>query len=56
MLRQLLQIPYVKDLVKRLRRDHCLREVCGYRDRESARTVERGRSELNSREESQAKL
>jgi len=33
MLRQLLQIPYVKDLVKRLRRDPCLRRVCGYGDR-----------------------
>jgi len=30
MLRQLLQIPYVKDLVKRLKRDPCLRKVCGY--------------------------
>jgi len=33
MLRQLLQIPYVKDLVKRLRRDPCLRGLCGYGDR-----------------------
>jgi len=33
MLRQLLQIPYVKDLVKRLRRDPCLRRMCGYGDR-----------------------
>jgi len=33
MLRQLLQIPYVKDLVKRLRRDPHLRETCGYRDK-----------------------
>jgi hypothetical protein len=33
MLRQLLQIPYVKDLVKRLKRDPCLREACGYRDK-----------------------
>jgi len=32
MLRQLLQIPYVKDLVKRLKRDPCLREACGYGD------------------------
>lgn len=31
-LRQLLQIPYVKDLVKRLRRDPYLRQVCGYGD------------------------
>ena len=33
MLRQLLQIPYMKDLVKRLRRNPYLRRVCGYRDR-----------------------
>jgi hypothetical protein len=33
MLRQLLQIPYMKDLVKRLRRDPYLRQVCGYGDR-----------------------
>jgi len=33
MLRQLNQIPYVKDLVKRLRRNPYLRRVCGYRDR-----------------------
>ena len=33
MLRQLLQIPYVKDLVKRLKRDPCLRETCGYGDK-----------------------
>lgn len=31
MLRQLEQIPYVKDLVKRLRRNPFLRRVCGYR-------------------------
>lgn len=30
MLRQILQIPYMKDLVKRLRRDPCLRRMCGY--------------------------
>jgi hypothetical protein len=30
MLRQLEQIPYVKDLVKRLRRDKDMRSVCGY--------------------------
>ena len=30
MLRQLLQIPYVNDLVKRLRRERSLREACGY--------------------------
>jgi len=29
MLRQLLQIPYVKDLVKRLRRNPYLRHACG---------------------------
>ena len=33
MLRQLNQIPYVKDLVKRLRRNPYLRHACGYRDR-----------------------
>ena len=33
MLRQLEQIPYVKDLVKRLRRNPHLRKACGYRDR-----------------------
>ena len=33
MLRQLEQIPYVKDLVKRLRRNPYLRKVCGYRDK-----------------------
>ena len=33
MLRQLLQIPYVKDLAKRLSRDSYLRDVCGYRAR-----------------------
>ena len=33
MLRQLEQIPYIKDLVKRLRRDPYLRQVCGYRDK-----------------------
>jgi hypothetical protein len=32
MLRQLLQIPYIKDLVKRLRREQSLREACGYPD------------------------
>ena len=30
MLRQLDQIPYIKDLVKRLRRDPSLRQICGY--------------------------
>jgi len=33
MLRQLEQIPYIKDLVKRLRRDPSLRRVCGYGDK-----------------------
>jgi hypothetical protein len=33
MLRQLEQIPYVKDLVKRLRRNPYLRRVCGYQDK-----------------------
>ena len=30
MLRQLLQIPYIKDLSKRLRREPYLRQICGY--------------------------
>jgi len=33
MLRPLLQIPYVKDLVKRLRRNPYPRNACGYRDK-----------------------
>jgi len=33
LLRQLEQIPYVRDLVKRLRRNRYLRRVCGYRIR-----------------------
>jgi len=33
MLRQLEQIPYVKDLVKRLKRDQCMRSACGYGDK-----------------------
>jgi len=33
MLRQLLQIPYVKDLVKRLKRNPYHRHACGYRDK-----------------------
>jgi hypothetical protein len=33
MLRQLEQIPYVKDLVKRLRRNRYLRQVCGYQSK-----------------------
>jgi len=33
MLRQIEQIPYVKDLVKRLRRNAYLRHACGYGDR-----------------------
>lgn len=33
MLRQLLQIPYVKDLVKRLKRNPYLRRVCGYSEK-----------------------
>ncbi len=33
MIRQLEQIPYIKDLVKRLRREKSLREACGYRDK-----------------------
>jgi hypothetical protein len=33
MLRQLLQIPYIKDLAKRLNRDSYLREACGYKDK-----------------------
>ena len=33
MIRQLEQIPYIKDLVKRLRRNRYLREACGYHDK-----------------------
>ena len=33
MLRQILQIPYMKDLVKRFRRDPYLTRICGYGDR-----------------------
>jgi len=33
MLRQLLQIPYIKDLVKRLKRNPTLRHACGYHDK-----------------------
>ena len=33
MLRQLLQIPYIKDLVKRLKRNPYLRHACGYWDK-----------------------
>ena len=33
MIRQLEQIPYIKDLVKRLRREPYLRQACGYGDR-----------------------
>jgi hypothetical protein len=33
LIRQLEQIPYIKDLVKRLRRNPYLRKVCGYGDR-----------------------
>ena len=33
MLRQLLQIPYIKDLVKRLKRNPYLRNACGYREK-----------------------
>jgi len=33
MLRQLLQIPYMKDLVKRLKRNPILRHACGYHDK-----------------------
>jgi hypothetical protein len=33
MLRQIEQIPYIKDLVKRLRRDPSLRQACGYHDK-----------------------
>jgi len=38
MLRQLEQIPYVKDLVKRLKRDPCLRETCGYGEKAPTET------------------
>jgi hypothetical protein len=33
MLRQLLQIPYMKDLVKRLKRNPHLRHACGYQNK-----------------------
>lgn len=33
MIRQLEQIPYIKDLVKRLKRNRYLREACGYQDK-----------------------
>jgi hypothetical protein len=33
LLRQLEQIPYIKDLVKRLRREPYLRQICSYRDK-----------------------
>ena len=33
MIRQLEQIPCIKDLVKRLRREKPLREACGYQDK-----------------------
>ena len=33
MLRQVEQIPYVKDLVRRLRRNRYLQQVCGYQDK-----------------------
>jgi len=33
MLRQLIQISYVRDLVKRLKRNPSLRHVCGYADK-----------------------
>jgi len=33
MLRQLLQIPYMKDLVKRLKRNPILRHACGYQEK-----------------------
>ena len=39
MLRQILHIPYVKDLSKRLRRDPYLRKICGYRDRAPSRDI-----------------
>jgi len=33
MLRQLLQMPYVKDRVKRLKRNPYLRKACGYEEK-----------------------
>ena len=33
MLRQLEQIPYIKDLVKRLKRNPYLRQTCGYQNK-----------------------
>src|SRR4030065_1520568 len=46
MLRQLEQIPYVKDLVKRLRRSKDMRSACGY---ESKVPTEAHVSQLNKR-------
>jgi len=43
MLRQLEQIPYVKDLVKRLRRNPYLRNVCGYGERAPCEAHSRAR-------------
>ena len=36
--RQLKQIPYAKDLVKRLRRNPYLRKACGYQDKAPNKT------------------
>ena len=46
MLRQLLQVPYMKDLVKRLKRNPCLRKVCGCGDK--APTEARAAGELGA--------
>jgi hypothetical protein len=37
MLRQMEKVPYIKDLVKRLRRNPHLRKACGYGDKAPAR-------------------
>ena len=44
MLRQLEQIPYIRDLVKRLRRNPYLRNVCGYGERAPCEAHSRARS------------
>jgi hypothetical protein len=46
MLRQLLRAPYMKDLVQHLKRNPCLRKVCGYGDK--APTEARAAGELGA--------
>jgi len=62
MLHKLMQIPYVKDLVKHLRRKLYLRDVCGYGDRapceaqfsQMKRRIGAARAGANSHEKSPA--